>query len=154
MLVSTLTIHQDYLGTLQTPDPSAPAKCLGWWFWGVAGLVDFLTLLSDSSVQHSRAHRDRGMSWSMSWHPAALITPNLPSMAEKLGSQEQWFSNCVPGNREGLQEQKRNQVGMLELKWSTISFTASSQTLAYFVWKGESGIHIVMHTNVHSSFYL
>ena len=34
-------------------------------------------------------------------------------------------------------------MGMLELKWSTISFTASSQTLAQdFVQKGESSLHI------------
>ena len=48
----------------------------------------------------------------MSWHPAALITQERPPWSERMGSQEQWFSNCVSGNREGLQGQRRNQAGM------------------------------------------
>ena len=114
--------------TNQTAAPHPRASRLaslgcGWayGFFDVPGWFLWATMLN--------IHGDRGMSWLMSRCPAALISQDLLSVARRIGSQEQWFPNCVPRNPEDLQEKPNGNVlgPSPHVHQSIPAFTASSQ---------------------------
>ena len=95
-MASNLAVYQHCPGTSQTRYWRSIPEHLSWSVWGMAELMDFLVflvILMGSNVKHHTEIEE----WA-GWCPAALITQDHLSVARRIGSQGQRFSNCVRRN--------------------------------------------------------